>query len=224
MVSASSMGPSRSNFLTFSSGAVGNGREWTGSVGSRAAKKPYKITRIGSGRDSPEPPRSGSNPAGPKRLDHARLGVTREARRETITWAPADPSHGSPTEVRCAARDEDHLIPLRGAEVASGSIEPTREWFPPRPRYRTRYSEATLSSKALGTAMRRKPYNVGPFVFARDRPGPLAESSNPVGAKLWPVFTSLFHCRRQRVARDCGKRSRNRFAEQRIEPRGVRIL
>jgi hypothetical protein len=27
-------------------------------------KKSYKITRIGNGWDSPEPPRSGSNPAG----------------------------------------------------------------------------------------------------------------------------------------------------------------
>jgi hypothetical protein len=51
-------------FLTFSNGAVGKGWEWTASVGNRATKKPCRITRIGSGRDSPEPPTCGSNPAG----------------------------------------------------------------------------------------------------------------------------------------------------------------
>ena len=53
-----------SGFLTFSNVAVGNGREWAGADGSQSSEKPYRITRIGSGRDSPEPPRSGSNPAG----------------------------------------------------------------------------------------------------------------------------------------------------------------
>jgi len=36
---------------SISNGAVGNARKWTGPVGSRAAKKPYKITRFSSGRE-----------------------------------------------------------------------------------------------------------------------------------------------------------------------------
>jgi hypothetical protein len=49
--------PHRADFLTFSNGAAGNGRKGKGSAGSRATKKPCRITRIGSGRDSPEPPK-----------------------------------------------------------------------------------------------------------------------------------------------------------------------
>ena len=35
---------------------------------TRAAKKPCRITRIGSGRDSPESPNSSSNPAGATKI------------------------------------------------------------------------------------------------------------------------------------------------------------
>jgi hypothetical protein len=58
------LGLTAHGFLTFSNGAVGNGRDWAGLAGSREAKKPDKITLFGSGRDCPEPPSIGSNPAG----------------------------------------------------------------------------------------------------------------------------------------------------------------
>jgi hypothetical protein len=51
-------------FLTSSNGVVGNGRERVVSAGELGAKKPYKITLFGIGRDSPEPPNSGSIPVG----------------------------------------------------------------------------------------------------------------------------------------------------------------
>lgn len=51
-------------FLTFSNGAVGNGRERTVSAGKLEAKKPYKVTLFGNGRDCPEPPSVGSIPVG----------------------------------------------------------------------------------------------------------------------------------------------------------------
>jgi hypothetical protein len=55
---SSRMSPAqRADFLTESNGAVRNGREGTGPARSRATKKPYRITRIGSGWDPPEPPR-----------------------------------------------------------------------------------------------------------------------------------------------------------------------
>jgi hypothetical protein len=55
-----------SNFLTFSNGAVGNGRKQTVTVGKLGAKKPYQITLFGNGRDCPEPPSLGSTPGHPK--------------------------------------------------------------------------------------------------------------------------------------------------------------
>jgi hypothetical protein len=69
--------PTRAKFLTFSNRAVGNGREWTVPAGSRSGEKPYRITRFGSGRDSPEPPNSGSNPAGATKIAFILQGFPR---------------------------------------------------------------------------------------------------------------------------------------------------
>jgi hypothetical protein len=55
-----------SNFLTFSNGAVGNGRKQTVLAGKSGAKKPYEITLFGIGRERPEPPSVGSTPGHPK--------------------------------------------------------------------------------------------------------------------------------------------------------------
>ncbi len=45
---------------------------------------------------------------------------------------------------------------------------------------------------ALGTATRRKPCAINLFSIARDRPGPLAESSNPAGAKILLILQSFY--------------------------------
>ena len=51
------------------------------------------------------------------------------------------------------------------SQICHGAAETARNW-----------------AGAVGMAMRRKPYAISFFSTARDRPGPLAESSNPAGA------------------------------------------
>lgn len=41
---------SPARFLTFSNGAVANGRYWTVWAGNQSGEKPYNVTRFGSGR------------------------------------------------------------------------------------------------------------------------------------------------------------------------------
>ena len=52
---------------------------------------------------------------------------------------------------------------IRLSQICHGAVETARNW-----------------AGAVGTVMRRKLYAIGLFSTARDRPGPLAESSHPV--------------------------------------------
>lgn len=58
--------PAMKCFLTFSNGAVGNGRYWPVRAGKQSGEKPYKVTHFGIGRERPEPPSCGSTPGHPK--------------------------------------------------------------------------------------------------------------------------------------------------------------
>jgi hypothetical protein len=91
------------SFLTESNGAVGNARKRQGSTGSQNGEKPHKITRFGSGRDSPEPPRSGSNPAGANSKILILQGFPTQHRvwkTRFVEWPGGIAPPGSPKTVR----------------------------------------------------------------------------------------------------------------------------